>query len=90
MVIKSGNSERTPNTVDRAGFDWKKGLSSWVMWVSSDPSSKEVTELAQCYPKVVELSEDEIKEKMEDWLAKGLVARSLGWRVQAEVAAHGF
>lgn len=76
--------------VDRAGFGWKKGVSGRAMWVSSEPSLEEVTELARCYLEVAELPKDEVKGETDEWLAKGLVVRSLGWRVLVEVAVRKF
>lgn len=36
------------------------------------------------------LSEEDVKGEMDEWLARGLVARSLGWRVQAKAVACEF
>lgn len=47
-----------------------------------------MTELAQYYPEMAELSEDEIKEETEEW--QGLVARNLCRKVLVEVAACKF
>lgn len=73
----SGNSLGAPYLVDQVGNDRKRGPSGWVKWVLVDPLPEEVAELAQWYLEVVELSEDEVKGETDEWLARGLVARSL-------------
>lgn len=60
------------------------------MWVSMEPLSEEVVELAQCYPEVAELPKKEVRGEMEEWLAKRLVARTLDRRVLVEVVACEF
>lgn len=74
MSTKLGNPHGAPNPVDRAGNDGRIGLSSCVKWVSTDPSSEEMAELAQRFSEVVKLLEDKVKGEMDEWLAKGLVA----------------
>lgn len=61
-----------------------------MKWDLTDPTLEEVAELARRFPEVVELPEKMMKGEIEDWLAKGLVARNLGQRVMAEAAAHEF
>lgn len=90
LSTKSLNSMGALDSVNRAGNDWKRGLSGRVKWVSLEPSPEEVAELDRHYPEVVELPEDEAKRETDDLLSRGLVARNLRWRVQAEATACMF
>lgn len=67
-----------------------KPPSGLPIWVSLKPSPDMVEELIRHFPEVVELLEEEIWTESKEWLAKGLVARSLGRRVFVEVVVHEF
>lgn len=90
ILTKSGNSVEVQNSVDQVGSDRKKGRGGRVKWISADPSPEEVVELAHRFPEMVKHSKDEVKGETDDWLARGLVARSLDQRVQAKAATHEF
>lgn len=90
MVSTTGNLEGTSNSMDWVSFGRKKASSGQAVWVSMEPSPKEVVELSQYYSDVVELPEGEVRVEIEEWLAKGLVVRSLGWRVSMEGVVHEF
>lgn len=61
----------------------------WV-WVSLEPSPKEVAELVQQFPTLVKLLEEEVRMESERWAAEVVVARSLGRRVSTEVVVRKF
>lgn len=86
----SNSSEGTSVTMDRAGMSLMKPSTDQTIWVSSEPLLDEVEELARCYPEVVELPEEEVRVQTEEWLAKGLIAKTLGRKVSMEAAAWEF
>lgn len=59
----------------------KMGSNGQLRWVSIDPTPEEVAELVHRFPEVVVLPEEEVMKETDDWLAKGLVDRSLGRRI---------
>lgn len=76
--------------INRASSSWKKALSGCALWVSLEPSPKEVAELTQYFLDVAQLSEEEVRVEIEGWMVESLVAKSLGQRVLVEVVVHKF
>lgn len=79
----------TSQGMDRASLSWKVSLGHAV-WVSQEPSPKEVAELIRWFPEMVKLLEEEIKVESKGWASKVVVARNLGQRVSMEVMVHKF
>lgn len=71
------NVGKTSETMDCRHTTSKKPLIGQPKWVSMEPSPGMV-ELTRCFLKVVELLEEEVRSETKEWLAKGLVAKTLG------------
>lgn len=80
------NPREIANMIDQVSSSWN----GHAVWVSMESSPEEVAELTQCFLKVVEFPEKEVRVETEGWMAKGLVARSFDWRVSAKVLACEF
>lgn len=76
--------------VDRASSGARSEAMERMRRVWSEPSPKEANDLAWHYPEVADLLDDEVGGKMELWLAKGLLSKSLDRRVLMEAAAREF
>lgn len=63
--------------MDRGHTGEMEPLSDRPIWVFQEPLLDVVEELTRRFPKVVELPKEEARIETEEWLAKGLVVRSL-------------
>lgn len=90
MASNRGNARGLSVETKTTKTSKKKTLTGQPVWVSSEPSPDEVEELARRFPEVVDLLDEEVRGETDNWLAKGLVARSLGQKIAAKAAAHEF
>lgn len=61
-----------------------------MVWVSLKPLPGEVTKLMQHFLEMAKLPKEEVMIETKRWMAEGLVARSLGQKVSADMVAHEF